>query len=195
MKKHILYRKYSGKKDADEKIQLVIPTELRHKEANEKKPPKPLKVISVPGWDVGPDEIKAKQKEDDSLKKYWDLVGKPVEVGTLQFFLKKGIPYRKYSGKKDTDEKIQLVVPTELRQKVVSLAHDTLLAGHRGACKTLSRVQQEFYWPRVHDYLTQYVASCDVCQRNVSKGTVAKVPMGKLPLVGTPFSMICVDII
>ena len=74
MKKHILYRKYSGKKDTDEKIQLVIPTELRHKEANEKKPPKPLKVISVPGWDVGPDEIKAKQKEDDSLKKYWDLV-------------------------------------------------------------------------------------------------------------------------
>jgi len=78
---------------------------------------------------------------------------------------------------------------------VVSLAHDTLLAGHRGAGKTLSRVQQEFYWPGVHDYVTRYVASCDLCQTNVSKGTVAKVPMGKLPLVGTPFSMICVDII
>jgi len=47
----------------------------------------------------------------------------------------------------------------------------------------------------VHDYVTQYVASCDLCQRNVSKSTVAKVPMGKLLLVGTPFSMICVDII
>ena len=45
----------------------------------------PLKVNSVPGWDVGPDEIKAKQKEDDSLKKYCDLVGKPVEVGKPQF--------------------------------------------------------------------------------------------------------------
>jgi len=32
-----MYRKYSGKKDTDEKIQLVIPTELRHKEANEKR--------------------------------------------------------------------------------------------------------------------------------------------------------------
>ena len=121
------------------------------------------------------------------------MVGKPVEVGKPQFFLKKGILYRKYSGKKDTDEKIQLVVPTELRQKVVSFAHDTLLAGHTG--KTLSRVQQEFYWPGVHDYVMRYVASCDLCQRNVSKGTVAKVPIGKLPLVGTPFSMICVDII
>ena len=78
---------------------------------------------------------------------------------------------------------------------MVSLAHDTLLAGHRGAGKTRSRVQQEFYWPGVHDYITRYVASCDLCQRNVSKVTVAKVPMGKLPLVGTPFSMICVDII
>jgi len=101
--------------------------------AKEKKPPKPLKANSVPGWDIGPDEIGAKQKGDDSLKKYWDLVGKPVEVGKPQFFLKKGILYRKYSGKKDTDEEIQLVVPTELRHKVVSLAHDTLLAGHRGA--------------------------------------------------------------
>jgi len=63
------------------------------------------------------------------------------------------------------------------------------------AGKTLSRVQQEFFWPGVHDYVMRYVASCDLCQRNVSKGTVAKVPMGKLPLVGTPFSMICVDII
>jgi len=60
------------------------------------------------------------------LKKYWDLVGKPVEVGKPQFVLKKGILYRKYSGKKDTDEKMQLVVTTELRQKVVSLAHDTI---------------------------------------------------------------------
>jgi len=48
---------------------------------NEKKPPKPLKVNS----NVGPEEIKAKQKENNSLKKYWDLVGKPVEVEKPQF--------------------------------------------------------------------------------------------------------------
>ena len=119
------------------------------------------------------------------------MVGKPVEVGKPQFVLKKGILYRKYLRKQDTDKK----VPTEPRHKVVSLAHNTLLAGHRGAGKTLSRVQQEFYWPGVHDYVTQYVASCDLCQRNVKKNSVAKVPMEKLPLVGTPFSMICMDII
>jgi len=80
-------------------------------------------------------------------------------------------------------------------QVIVTVHHDILLTGHRGAGKTLSRVQQEFYWPGVHDYVTRYVASCDLCQMNVSKGTGAKVPMGKLPLARTPFSMICVDII
>ena len=64
-----------------------------------------------------------------------------------------------------------------------------------GAQLKLSRVQQEFYWPGIHNFVTRYVASCDLCQRNVSKGTIGKAPMGKLPLVGTPFSTVCVDII
>ena len=56
----------------------------------------------------------------------------------------------------------------------------TLLAGNRGAGKTLSRVQQEFYWPGIYEYVTCYIASCNLCQRNISKGTVAKALMGKL---------------
>jgi len=37
--------------------------------AKENKPPKPLKVKSVPGLDMGPDELKEKQKADPTLKK------------------------------------------------------------------------------------------------------------------------------
>ena len=92
--------------------------------------------------------------------------------------MKKDILYRKYTSKQGVT-KIQL---DEMREKVVSVAHDTLLAGHRGAAKTLSRVQQEFYWPCVHECVTRYVASCDLCQRNVSKGTVPKAPMKKTSL-------------
>ena len=99
------------------------------------------------GWTCGPDELKAKQKADSTLSKYWELADKSVNGGKQQFVTKKDILYRKYCGKQDTDNLIQLAVPNELREKVVSLAHDTLLAGHRGAGKTLSRVQQEFYWP------------------------------------------------
>ena len=51
------------------------------------------------------------------------------------------------------------------------------MAGHRGAGETLTRVQQEFSWPGINEYVTRYVTPCDLCQRNVSKGTVAKAPM------------------
>jgi len=53
---------------------------------------------------------------------------------------------------------MQLVVPVGLREKVVALAHDTLLSGHRDAAKTLRRVQQEFSWPGIHNFVTRCVA-------------------------------------
>jgi len=94
--------------------------------------------------DIGPDELLATQKADKTLTKYWDHVDKPTDEGKPHFVVKKGILYRKYFGRQDTDNLMQLVVPTDLREKVVSPSHDTLLAGHRGAAQTLSRVQQEF---------------------------------------------------
>jgi len=68
-----------------------------------------------------------------------------MDNGKAQFFIKNEILYRKYIGKHDGEDIIQLVVPESLREKVVSLAHDTLLSGHRGSTKTLKRVLQEFY--------------------------------------------------
>ena len=85
--------------------------------AKEGKPPKPLHVKSNPGLDVSPDELLAAQKTDKTLTKYWDLVDKPTEHGKLQFLVKKGILYRKYCGKQDTDNLMQLVVPAELRER------------------------------------------------------------------------------
>jgi len=181
--------------DADKTTDMCAAVRTRAMVAKESKPPKPLKVKSVPGLNIGPEELKVKQKADESLKKYRELVDKPIEDGKQQFFEKKGILYCRYFGRRGEDAIVQLVVPKELREKVVSLAHDTLLARHRGPAKTLSRVQQEFYWPGVHEFVTRYVASCDLCQRNVSKGTVSKAPLGRLPLVKTPFSVVCVDIV
>ena len=69
----------------------------------------------------------------------------------------------RYFGRRGEDDIVQLVVPKELCEKVVSLAHDTLLAGHRGPAKTVSRVQQEFYWPGIHEYVTHHV----ICVRGM----------------------------
>jgi len=50
---------------------------------------KPLKVKSMPGLDIGPDELKAKQKADPTLRKYWELADKSVDGAKQQFFTKK----------------------------------------------------------------------------------------------------------
>ena len=41
---------------------------------------------------------------------------------------------------------LQLVVPEGFREKVMRLAHETLMSGHLGTKKTLDRVVAEFFF-------------------------------------------------
>ena len=100
--------------------------QTRAMKVKEGKPQKPLKV-SIPGQDTGPEQLIEQQKTDQRLKKYWELAENPMENGKAQFFIKNEILYRKYIGKHEGEGIIQLVVSQNLREKVVSLAHDTLL--------------------------------------------------------------------
>jgi len=93
--------------DADTTTDMCAAVQTRAMVAKESRPPKPLKVKSVPGLDIGPEELKVKQKADESLKKYGELVDKPIEDGKPQFFEKKGILYRRYIGRRDEDAIVQ----------------------------------------------------------------------------------------
>ena len=81
------------------------------------------------------------QKADETIEKYWDLSKQPNNINkTVSFIEKKGILYRSYSDKRGDENRLQLVVPEKLRQRVLSMVHDTLLGGHRGVAKTQDRV-------------------------------------------------------
>ena len=43
--------------------------------------------------------------------------------------------------------------------------------------------------------MASFCKSCDICQRTIQKGRVTKVPLGKMPLIDTPFKRIAVDIV
>jgi len=77
--------------DVDTTTDMCAAVQTRAMVEKESNPPKPLKVKSVPGLDIGPEELKVRQKADESLKKYRELVDKPIEDGKPQFFEKKGI--------------------------------------------------------------------------------------------------------
>ena len=69
------------------------------------------------------------------------------------------------------------------------------MSGHLGINKTMDRVLTEFFLPGVCGDVSRFCKSCDICQRTIQKGRVTKVPLGKLPLIDTPFKRVAVDIV
>jgi transposase InsO family protein len=43
--------------------------------------------------------------------------------------------------------------------------------------------------------VTRFCRSCDICQRTIAKGKIPKAPLGKMPLIDTPFQRVAVDLI
>ena len=53
-----------------------------------------------------------------------------------------------------------------LKTELLKRLHDGKTAGHYGRDKTEDLVSRDFYWPGMKMWISQYVASCDKCQRN-----------------------------
>ncbi|XP_053385664.1 uncharacterized protein LOC128550494 [Mercenaria mercenaria] len=149
--------------------------------------------------DVSREEFLEKQQKDSTL----DLCRKKAEEGTIKqcrgkgsvrFEIKNRLLYREYTAQ-NLDKSRQLIVPKCLRETVMKVAHDSLLSGHLGIRKTSDRVLGEFYWPGVMAEVRRYCQSCSICQRTIAKGRVSKVPLGKMPLIDTPFKRVAVDIV
>ena len=91
-----------------------------------------------------------------------------------------GLIYRMFQSPHIASGKLykQLVVPTNLRNQVMKLAHDTIFAGHQGIRKSKAKVLVDFYWAGVQAVVARYCRSCDICPKTFSKGKVPKIPVG-----------------
>ena len=96
-------------------------------------------------------------------------VGRGLNRGETKFVRKKGLLYRQFT--KGNEVTLQLVVPVGFREKVLRLAHETLLTEHLGIRKTLDRdfvnlvtfVKGPFgkvvsLKPRLHDTTLLYIS-------------------------------------
>ena len=163
---------------------------------------KAYRKLKVPDQIINEDKEALKQAlatdpKLDSIRRRVDsgniTVSRGLNRGETKFIRKKDLTYRQFTkGNKVT---LQLVIPEGFREKVLRLAHETLMSGHLGIKKTLDRVVSEFFWPRVCGDVARFCKSCDICQRTIQKGRVTKVPLGKMPLIDTPFKCTAIDII
>ena len=77
----------------------------------------------------------------------------------------------------------------------MEVAHDSIFGGHLGVKKTKDRIQTNFYWLVMLNDVSGFCRSCDVCQKNVDKGAVARAPLGEMSLIDTPFKQVVVDLV
>ena len=64
----------------------------------------------------------------------------------------------------------RLHIPNDdaLKLLVTSTEYDSKIAGHFGQDKTEELITRNFHWLNLHEYVRQYVSTCDICQRNKS---------------------------
>jgi len=78
---------------------------------------------------------------------------------------------------------------------VVSLCHDTKVAGHPGHWKTLELVSRNYWWLQMSRYIRQYISTCDLCIRTKP---IRQAPVGELhPLriLDSQWDMLSVDFV
>lgn len=79
--------------------------------------------------------------------------------------------------------KYLLVLPNSMREFVLKEAHDKPIGGHFGLKRTLSTINQRFYWKTLDQDVRNYIRSCDPCQRKKSspnkEGHMIPMPIPK----------------
>ena len=117
-----------------------------------KKDKRVYKQLKVPDQIISSDRkaiesVQASDPELSNIRKQVELgnvtVSHGIHRGETQLIMKKGLIYRQFTLPGKTTS--QLVVPSSLTNKVMTLAHESLMAGHLGIRKTIDRVVAKFF--------------------------------------------------
>jgi len=87
-----------------------------------------------------------------------------------------------------------LVLPETQERETIRLAHSSLMGGHLGVRKTMQRIANDFFFPRMKQKVTQYVKCCHLCQKTRGIKVRDRQPMQEMDVVTDyGFSDITVD--
>ncbi len=133
---------------------------------------------------------KAKEKEP----------GAELDFNRDEYTLQHGIFYHQQRSA------LQLVVPQEVRDRaqgtecpkvsmvILTLGHSVPWAGPLGNTKPQFTSNIILHWPGLCRDVAQYCKSCPQCQITSAK-TPSRVPLQPLPITGTPFVCLGIDIV
>jgi transposase InsO family protein len=148
--------------------------------------------------DVTVDNFKQMQADDKSLDDVRRLANQPPDQHSPShvYINKDGLLVRRYTAPDGLGNEVeQLVIPTQLRQVVLEIAHDNNWSAHMGVAKTMSRILEQFWWPGIRKTVTDYCKTCDVCQKAKKPSAGGTAPLCEMEEITKTWGKIAVDIV
>jgi hypothetical protein len=82
-----------------------------------------------------------------------------------------------------------------IKTRVAKSCHDSVTAGHPGQAKTLELLTRDYHWPRMRQFVNEYVSSCDNCCRNKAPRQQPHGQLHPLPIPPAPWTSVSMDFI
>lgn len=91
----------------------------------------------------------------------------------------------------------RVVVPDsqELKNHICKSRHDSMVAGHPGATKTIALIKRDYYWPKMDSDIKLYVSECPDCQRNKPRRHRPYGELKSLDIPNGPWEDISMDFV
>jgi len=135
------------------------------------------------------DWIATVQGADDEIKRIKEILeNRETEyIADIHknYKLKGGYVYKLIDGK------TKWLVPKGVRWQILRMNHDN--SGHFGFEKTLSRIQESFWFPKMRRFTKKYVSACLECAHHKAPGGPKEGLLHTIPKIEVPFHTLHAD--
>ena len=87
-----------------------------------------------------------------------------------------------------------LAIPETCADKIITLYHSNLFAGHQGVIKTYLTISDRFFIPNLMHYLRSYIKGCHICQLNRKDKPLVRQLQTRINLNYRPLSRLSMDL-
>lgn len=84
---------------------------------------------------------------------------------------------------------------TLAQNHILQALHDSAIGGHSGFPATYHRVKQLFAWPKMKQFIRDYVRSCTTCQQAKPEHVKSPDLLQPLPIPDQAWSIVCMDFV
>ena len=85
-------------------------------------------------------------------------------------------------------------IPEICTDKIITLFHSSLFAGHQGVIKTYLTISDKFFIPNLIHYLRSYIKGCNICQLTCNEKPITRQLQTRINPNYIPLSRLSLDL-